>query len=669
MSRQNINVGTNPNDATGDTLRLAFSKVNNNFIELYATSVGTGNSITQGSYSVVIDANGAMSFPTLSTARGDVSSGTLTGQTLKFADKTQEAIIAGPNGDDTYQNAQRIIIEGGLGAANTTGEGGDIYVWAGRGGNYGGSGGDIKVRGGYGPNTGPGGYVRIEGGDAADIGSGGFIDINGGATYDGYGGDVNIRGGYSSNAGLNGNVLIQTSGAYDWKFNSDGTLIFPYNGDQNIRTQRYGMGNVVAYLDNGWTLGEFNGIDWGTEGMRINPGIEGYSDIKLPSDADAANGTPISISSYSANGNVSIYANGNSWLFNGKTSTLTLPAGGFIRDSSAANTLTLSPPHALFGQSLVIRPTAPTGVTSNRPGGFVSGDSIIVTVNPDDNNPVTGTVDYTFTGCSQEQLGRSLTGTLTFTASSAEQISWNIPAQSDITSFTITLSNPSGFGLGGTTTLTVTRNGSSEDNHIHLIAGNTSTVDLYLGDDDQYVKIEKNAGNVVIGTNTNSKQWTFDVDGALKLPGNLEWSSSNTVIQSIPNGDGEGFSVLNIIPDKDKIVTDQYIIIDPGVTPAHIHLRAGGSMDESSAILSLGGDASYFRLDSGPNPSAYIASNTKIWTFNQEGGLDFPDSTTQTTAWSGIPGPYADDAAAAANSVNVGNPYYRSTGLVYVRLA
>jgi hypothetical protein len=180
-----------------------------------------------------------------------------------------------------------------------------------------------------------------------------------------------------------------------------------------------------------------------------------------------------------------------------------------------------------------------------------------------------------------------------------------------------------------------------------------------------------NDGGVASGSanflfNKSSNTVTANI---VSLRQNLTWVSSNTIVQSIPNGNGDGYSVLNIIPDKDKIVTDQYIIIDPGVTPAHIHLRAGGSMDESSALLTLGGDASYFRLDSGPNPPAYIASNNRIWEFTQEGQLTFPDTSSQTSAYPGIPGPYTDDAAAAANSVNVGKPYYRSTGLVYVRLA
>ena len=49
MAREVINVGTSPNDGTGDPLRTAFTKCNNNFGDLYsryqesvpATAVGT----------------------------------------------------------------------------------------------------------------------------------------------------------------------------------------------------------------------------------------------------------------------------------------------------------------------------------------------------------------------------------------------------------------------------------------------------------------------------------------------------------------------------------------------------------------------------------------------------------------------------------------------------
>ena len=43
MTRQNINTGTSANDGTGDTLRLAGTKINANFAEVYAF-LGGGDS-------------------------------------------------------------------------------------------------------------------------------------------------------------------------------------------------------------------------------------------------------------------------------------------------------------------------------------------------------------------------------------------------------------------------------------------------------------------------------------------------------------------------------------------------------------------------------------------------------------------------------------------------
>jgi len=40
MARQNINYGTSPNDGTGDSLRVAMDKINDNFIELYTNESG-----------------------------------------------------------------------------------------------------------------------------------------------------------------------------------------------------------------------------------------------------------------------------------------------------------------------------------------------------------------------------------------------------------------------------------------------------------------------------------------------------------------------------------------------------------------------------------------------------------------------------------------------------
>lgn len=41
MTRKTINIGSKVNDKTGDPLRTAFSKINDNFAELYALTGGS----------------------------------------------------------------------------------------------------------------------------------------------------------------------------------------------------------------------------------------------------------------------------------------------------------------------------------------------------------------------------------------------------------------------------------------------------------------------------------------------------------------------------------------------------------------------------------------------------------------------------------------------------
>jgi hypothetical protein len=206
--------------------------------------------------------DGSTIFPTLTVTRGD-RSGTLTGFTLNIGDGSQEAIISTPDAND--YSAQRLVINPGKGADGTTGEGGDIYLYAGRGGDAGGTGGDIKIRGGRGPVDGAGGYLDIQGGDTDGNGVGGYIDIRGGQSgnaaggalnlYGGYGqtngGAVNIAGGVSANSlAQYGNVTI-TSGFSNWAFNNDGNLTFP---DATVQSTAYVPANNLTKVAGTWTV-------------------------------------------------------------------------------------------------------------------------------------------------------------------------------------------------------------------------------------------------------------------------------------------------------------------------------------------------------------------------------------------------------------------------------
>jgi hypothetical protein len=48
MTQEYINIGATPNDGLGDPLRTAFNKINNNFSNLFATTVNTSNVYTSG---------------------------------------------------------------------------------------------------------------------------------------------------------------------------------------------------------------------------------------------------------------------------------------------------------------------------------------------------------------------------------------------------------------------------------------------------------------------------------------------------------------------------------------------------------------------------------------------------------------------------------------------
>jgi hypothetical protein len=61
------------------------------------------------------------------------------------------------------------------------------------------------------------------------------------------------------------------------------------------------------------------------------------------------------------------------------------------------------------------------------------------------------------------------------------------------------------------------------------------------------------------------------------------------------SGDGNGYGTIELVPDASRYEYDQYLIIDP-TEPNHIHIRAGGEQDNSSADLILGAERTNVRI-------------------------------------------------------------------------
>ena len=159
------------------------------------------------------------------------------------------------------------------------------------------------------------------------------------------------------------------------------------------------------------------------------------------------------------------------------------------------------------------------------------------------------------------------------------------------------------------------------DSDLYITAGD----DLYIqtlgaGDD-----IHLNAADDIRFTTNNENfesetvyDWRMDSEGRFQLPGS--GYISNPVDSS---GDGYGNDTIHLVPDTENTGVDQYIIIDP-TAPNHIHIRAGGAQDYSSAELILGGERAGVHVS---DTSGAVAIQSKqedySWTYeniNGDGG-------------------------------------------------
>lgn len=197
----------------------------------WAADSSTTSRLVNGLKEAVLNSDGSITLPTMSTLDWDRR--TLTGPTLQMGNDptVADVVITGPTPNQANPNAVRLIIQGqeGFELPQAGGaEGGDVYIWAGHGGegnSYSGNGGDVKLRGGIGGTS--GGYIRLESGNAnAANGYGGFLDLNAGnaTNSSGTGGNVNIRAGAGTLT--SGTVNINTNNK-QWVFAPDGSLTLP----------------------------------------------------------------------------------------------------------------------------------------------------------------------------------------------------------------------------------------------------------------------------------------------------------------------------------------------------------------------------------------------------------------------------------------------------------
>ena len=122
MTIQTINIGQIANDGTGDDLRAAFDKVNDNFVDLNTRfpNDATGENLGPTGGGIFESAtNSKLSFKKIIGGDNITLVESLTGITLSTPSSLNQLIIVSDTGSVTVQSGQTMSITGGTGIATT----------------------------------------------------------------------------------------------------------------------------------------------------------------------------------------------------------------------------------------------------------------------------------------------------------------------------------------------------------------------------------------------------------------------------------------------------------------------------------------------------------------------------------------------------------------------
>jgi hypothetical protein len=156
----------------------------------------------------------------------------------------------------------------------------------------------------------------------------------------------------------------------------------------------------------------------------------------------------------------------------------------------------------------------------------------------------------------------------------------------------------------------------NDANHLHLTTGNLYNTELFLGNDNLYVKLA-NTGNIVVNSNNgagNAAQWTFDYLGNLTTPGHLSVNGNIIATESgfftgnSASGDGALYAgIPGYVPIGPGTVA-QFIgdthPFDPSYSQINFQNVRGNASADWVATASNGDDNSYY-IDMGINGSTY----------------------------------------------------------------
>jgi hypothetical protein len=609
MSQEIINYGAAPNDGTGDPLRVAFIKTDNNFDQIWAAGpVGSNITILNNTIQVT-NTNGNLTLATNGT--GVISTRNHVRPNISQVYDIGTANLRYRLGYFTGLNIDgNVTITGNLSAGNISYTS-NVFV------------GDLKGSVFADDST-----IMVDAIDnvlrAGAIYTDDYFYANGSPLVSSYG-NANVTallGNLGSNT-ISGTGNITSTG------NISGGNILGNGRQLTGIVSSYGNSNVTTLLGN---LGS-NTIS-GTGNITSTGNISGgfiLGNISLANGFPATYGNSnvttllsnLGTNVISGTGNITTTANISGSYVKGNGSQLT-----GISTADTGN-VTFDDVNIIGTGNLNLQPN---GSSSEYLNIYLTGAADIhVAAGGGSGNVILGTDEEANVAVLQGgnvaiQAG-NVAGTKTWTFDTAGNLT--LPLNSVVYE-----TNIPDQGLSGSAIALKPTGGTNADqelliyptvndaNHLHLTTGNLYNTELFLGDDNLYVKLA-NTGNIVINSNDdvgNSAQWTFDPTGNLTLPlGSIVYETN------IPDQSLSG-SAIALKPTGGTTTNQQLLIYPTANDGDHIHMTSGNLY---TTELFLGSDNFYVKLANTGNVVINTndnAGNTAQWTFGTGGTTQFPNS-------------------------------------------
>jgi len=173
---------------------------------------------------------------------------------------------------------------------------------------------------------------------------------------------------------------------------------------------------------------------------------------------------------------------------------------------------------------------------------------------------------------------------------------------------------PSG-GTSGDQQLLIYPTAGADFNHLHLTSGNLYNTEMFLGNDDFYVKLA-NTGNVVINSNDatgNIAQWTFGANGTLTAPGdftttgNVDVGNLNSA-NSISLGGSGTLSGANLISANNLSISNNATLNNLTFTSGDVQSIAYSGGQGRAMMIDTNRTDSYTEVGSADRPFKTFAA-------------------------------------------------------------